>query len=46
MESASFTDARKEKTRLLKEGGASDAEISQIVGDVDGEQENSKQSAV
>lgn len=33
MESASFTDARKEKSRLLKEGGASDMEISQIVGD-------------
>lgn len=33
MESASFTDARKEKIRLLKEGGASDAEINQIVGD-------------
>lgn len=33
MESASFTDARKEKSRLLKEGGASDAEINQIVGD-------------
>ena len=32
MESASFTDARKEKSRLLKEGGASDAEINQIVG--------------
>ncbi|MGQ7513565.1 phage portal protein [Streptococcus suis] len=35
MESASFTDARKEKSRLLKEGGASDAEINQIVGDAD-----------
>ena len=46
MESASFTDARKEKSRLLKEGGASDAEISQIVGDADDEQENSTQSAV
>ena len=46
MESASFTDARKEKSRLLKEGGASDAEISQIVGDADVEQADSKQSAV
>ncbi|HFI0251035.1 TPA: phage portal protein [Streptococcus suis] len=35
MESASFTDARKEKSRLLKEGGASDLEINQIVGDAD-----------
>lgn len=33
MESASFTDARKEKSRLLKENGASDREIRQIVGD-------------
>ena len=33
MESASFTDARKEKSRLLKENGASDMEISRIVGD-------------
>ena len=33
MESASFTDARKEKSRLMKENGASDMEISQIVGD-------------
>lgn len=32
MESASFTDARKEKSRLLKEGGATDLEVSQIVG--------------
>ena len=36
MESASFTDARKEKSRLLKEGGASDMEINQIVGGSDG----------
>lgn len=33
MESASFTDARKEKSRLMKENGASDMEISQILGD-------------
>lgn len=38
MESASFTDARKEKKRLLQEQGASDAEINQIVGEADGEQ--------
>ena len=35
MESASFTDARKEKSRLLKEGGATDLEVSQIVGTED-----------
>lgn len=46
LESASFTDTRKEKQRLLKEQGASDAEISQIVGEPDDGQENSKQSAV
>lgn len=38
MESASFTDARKEKSRLLKENGASDMEIRQIVGDTNGGQ--------
>ncbi|MEI4301694.1 phage portal protein [Streptococcus suis] len=42
MESASFTDARKEKSRLLKEGGASDAEINQIVGDADVGQADNK----
>ncbi|MCK4023022.1 phage portal protein [Streptococcus suis] len=42
MESASFTDARKEKSRLLKEGGASDAEINQIVGDTDVGQADNK----
>ena len=42
MESASFTDARKEKSRLLKEGGASDIEISQIVGDTNVGQADNK----
>ncbi len=42
MESASFTDARKEKSRLLKEGGASDIEISQIVGDANVGQADNK----
>ena len=46
MESASFTDERKEKSRLLKAGGASDAEISQIVGDTDNGQENSTRPEV
>lgn len=46
LEAASFTDTRKEKQRLLKEEGVSDAEISQIVGEPDDEQENSKQPAV
>ena len=41
MESASFTDARKEKSRLLKENGASDREIRQIVGDTnEGQSDN------
>ena len=42
MESASFTDARKEKRRLLKENGASDIEISQIVGDTNVGQADNK----
>lgn len=42
MESASFTDARKEKSRLLKESGASDIEISQIVGDANVGQADNK----
>ncbi|HFI0736382.1 TPA: phage portal protein [Streptococcus suis] len=42
MESASFTDARKEKSRLLKENGASDIEISQIVGDANVGQADNK----
>ena len=42
MESASFTDARKEKSRILKESGASDIEISQIVGDTNARQADNK----
>ena len=42
MESASFTDACKEKSRLLKENGASDIEISQIVGESDDGQADNK----
>lgn len=42
MESASFTDARKEKSRLLKENGVSDMEISQIVGDTNEGQADNK----
>lgn len=38
MESASFTDTRKEKTRLLEEKGLSDAEISQFLGNRDDRQ--------
>lgn len=40
MEAASFTDARKEKERVLKENGASDLEVSQIVGEPDDGQDN------
>lgn len=42
MESASFTDTRTEKSRILREQGASDGEISQIVGDSDVGQEANK----
>jgi len=40
MNTASFTDYKTEQSRILKEGGASDDEISQIVGDVHAEQES------
>lgn len=40
MNNASFTDYKTEQSRILKEGGASDGEISQIVGDVHAEQES------
>lgn len=38
MNSASFTDYKIEQARILKENGASDSEISQIVGKSDGKQ--------
>lgn len=38
MESASFTDSRKEKSRLLQEQGASDLEVNRIVGASEDEQ--------
>ena len=38
MNNASFTNYKTEQSRILKEGGASDGEISQIVGDVHGKQ--------
>lgn len=38
MENASFTDFKTEQSRILKQGGASDVEIGQMVGDADGGQ--------
>ena len=38
MNSASFTDYKTEQARILKENGASDSEIDQIVGKSDGKQ--------
>lgn len=41
MENASFTNYQTEQSRILKQGGASDVEVGQIVGDADDKQEDS-----
>ncbi|MEQ9763248.1 phage portal protein [Streptococcus sp. ZJ151] len=46
MENASFTDYQTEQSRILKQGGYSDVEVNQIVGEQDDEQDNNKQSEV
>ena len=46
MNNASFTDYKTEQSRILKEGGASDGEISQIVGDVNAKQESDWKSTL